>query len=98
MMEEATKTGAKTSEFWLAALMPTAAALAAILVLYGYISNQEADAWLALVAAIIPAALALAGIKPAATYIESRSALKRRALVEIHGVDLRTEYHADKES
>ena len=64
------KPGYKTSELWLA----VTTAIIGVLIAYGILSHDEAEAWGQLAAAIIPLALAIVS----ASYSRARSEVKKK--------------------
>ncbi|MBP6471223.1 MAG: hypothetical protein KBE23_06500 [Chloroflexi bacterium] len=70
------KSGYKTTEFWLTAVVNIAAAVVAILAARGLLSNQEGELWLALVQAIAVAVAPLVMGAVTAVYTQSRAKVK----------------------
>ena len=70
------KSGYKTTEFWLTAVVNIAAAVVAILAARGLLSNQEGVLWLALVQAIAVAVAPLVMGAVTAVYTQSRAKVK----------------------
>ena len=72
------KSGIRTTEFWLTAVVNIAGAIIAILAAYGLIKEEDTGLWLTLIqslsVAIIPLALAIVNY----AYISSRGKVKAR--------------------
>lgn len=72
------KSGIRTTEFWLTAVVNIAGAIIAILAAYGLIKEEDTGLWLSLTQslaiAIIPLALAIVNY----AYISSRGKVKAR--------------------
>ena len=70
------KSGIKTTEFWLTAVVNIAGAVLAILAAYGVVARETTDLWLVLIqslaVAVIPLALAIVNY----AYINSRANVK----------------------
>ena len=70
------KSGYKTTEFWLTAVVNIAAAVVAILAFRGLMSPQEGDLWVKLVQAIAAAVAPLVMGVVTAAYTNSRAKVK----------------------
>ena len=70
------KSGYKTTEFWLTAVVNIAAAVVAILAARGLLSNQEGELWLALVQAIAVAVAPLVMGVVTTAYTQARAKVK----------------------
>ena len=68
-----TKSGIKTTEFWMSAVSSVFVAVLALLVGYGVISSEESDLWLALLMAVAPVAIAVI----VTSYTKSRTEVKK---------------------
>lgn len=70
------KSGYKTTEFWLTAVVNIAAAVVAILAFRGLMASQEGDLWVKLVQAIAAAVAPLVMGVVTAAYTQARAKVK----------------------
>ena len=86
------KPGAKTSEFYFAAISAVVLAVIGILVGYNVLTQEQAGMWNSLAVAVIPLAIAAISVG----YGKSRQGVKEASAWQIEQADIRDE-HAPRE-
>jgi hypothetical protein len=77
------KSGIKTTEFWLTAVVNIAAAVVAILSFRGLMSGQEGELWVTLVQAIAAAVAPLVMAVVTAAYTKGRTIVKAKEIEKL---------------
>ena len=72
--------GIKTTEFWLAGLGVLFISLFGLLMVYGVVNQEQATAWLALIAAVVALIVPVAIAYISRSYTVSRTAVKTASI------------------